>query len=86
MVAAAGSVRRLSQHLTAQALTAADNFLVMGDFNLSDNSRTFAAAPATGLPAGFALGADIAFPVAYSTDAAFYFRAPAVTRIRVASE
>jgi endonuclease/exonuclease/phosphatase family metal-dependent hydrolase len=72
-------MRRLTGYLSI--LTADDNFLIMGDFNLSGNSRTFSAIPATGLPGSFALGADIALPISYFTDPAGYFSTPSVTRL-----
>lgn len=74
-------LRRLTNLLTANGLTAADNFLVMGDFNLSSNPRTFTGQPASGLPSTYSLGADIAFPISYYTDPTLYFNNPAVTRI-----
>lgn len=74
-------MRRLTDHLAAQGLTAADNFVIMGDFNLSSTDRTFTALPASGLPATFDLGADIGFPIPYFTNPVSYFSSPAVTRI-----
>ncbi len=74
-------LRRLTNYLTAQGFASSDNFLVMGDFNLSSNPRTFTSTPASGLPASFSLGADITFPISYFTDPTLYFSNPAVTRI-----
>ncbi|MES2923812.1 MAG: endonuclease/exonuclease/phosphatase family protein [Verrucomicrobiota bacterium] len=74
-------LRRLTNYLTAQGLASGDNFLVMGDFNLSSNPRTFASIPASGLPGSFSLGADITFPISYFTDPTLYFSNPSVTRI-----
>jgi hypothetical protein len=74
-------MRRLTDHLAAQGLTAADNFVIMGDFNLSSSDRTFISLPASGLPATFDLGADIVFPIQYFTNPVSYFSSPAATRI-----
>ncbi|MEO5716582.1 MAG: endonuclease/exonuclease/phosphatase family protein [Luteolibacter sp.] len=74
-------MRRLTSYLANSGLTANDNFVIMGDFNLSDNDRTFSAAPASGLPSGFVLGPDITFPINYFTNPPDYYSSPAVTRI-----
>lgn len=74
-------MRRLTDHLATRGLTAADNFVIMGDFNLSAGNRAFASLPATGLPGSFVLGPDITFPISYFTDPTAYFRNPAITRI-----
>lgn len=74
-------LHRLRGYLTAQGLTSADNFLVMGDFNPSGNSRQFSAIPASGLPGSFVLGPDVTFPVTYSTDPAALFTQPPVSRV-----
>lgn len=74
-------LRRLTNFLTSLGLTSSDNFIVAGDFNLSSTNRTFTSQPVSGLPASFVLGADIAFPIPYSTDPTAYFSNPAVTRI-----
>jgi endonuclease/exonuclease/phosphatase family metal-dependent hydrolase len=74
-------MRRLTDSLSAQGLTSNDNFIVMGDFNLSNSDRTFTALPTSGLPSGFILGADIVFPQSYHTNPLSYFTAPSVNRI-----
>ena len=74
-------MRRLTNHLATQGLTAADNFVIMGDFNLSSTDRTFTALPASGLPTTFDLGADIGFPLYYFTNPVSYFSSPAITWI-----
>jgi Endonuclease/Exonuclease/phosphatase family/Bacterial TSP3 repeat len=74
-------MRRLTDALNAQSLGLNDNFIVMGDFNLSNSDRTFTALPPSGLPSGFILGADIIFPQNYSTNPLAYFTTPAVNRI-----
>ncbi len=73
-------MRRLTNHLTAAGITATDNFIITGDFNLSATSRTFSTIPASGLPGSFALG-DTTLPLDYSTDPRAYFSVPPVTRI-----
>lgn len=73
-------LRRLAGYLGAQGLTQNDNFVVMGDFNLSSVNTTFAALPAD-LPASYDLGADITLPISYSTDPPGYFSGPGVTRL-----
>ncbi len=74
-------MRRLTDSLSARGLTSNDNFVIMGDFNLSGNPRPFDEMPLSGLPASFDLGSDIAFPIDYFTDPTAYFSNPAVTRI-----
>ncbi len=74
-------MRRLTDSLSAQGLTTNDNFIVMGDFNLSNSDRTFTTLPTSGLPSGFILGADIAFPQNYYTNPLSYFTTPSVNRI-----
>jgi endonuclease/exonuclease/phosphatase family metal-dependent hydrolase len=74
-------MRRLTDMLNSQGFTPDDNYIVMGDFNLSanDDDRTFTAIPGTGLPSGFILGADIALPVTYYKNPLRYFNgAPVV--------
>jgi exonuclease III len=74
-------MRRLTNSLSAQGLSANDNFIILGDFNLSNSDRTFTALPASGLPSGFILGADIVFPQNYYTNPLSYFAVPSVNRI-----
>ncbi len=74
-------MRRLTDSLSAQGLGATDNFIVMGDFNLSNSDRTFTSLPASGLPASFVLGPDIVFPQNYFTNPVSYFTTPAINRI-----
>ncbi len=74
-------MRRLTRYLTAQGLTAADPFLIMGDFNLSNNNRVFTTLPTSGLPGSFSLGADIVLPISYFTNPLDYFITPTVSRI-----
>jgi endonuclease/exonuclease/phosphatase family metal-dependent hydrolase len=64
--------QRLTQYLATNHVTENDNFIVLGDFNLSDDYETFTAAPA-GLPSTYQLGADITFPVTYHIDPLEYF-------------
>jgi endonuclease/exonuclease/phosphatase family metal-dependent hydrolase len=74
-------MRRLTDFLNSQGFTPDDNYVVLGDFNLSatDNDRTFTAIPGTGLPSGFILGADVALPVTYYKNPLRYFNgAPVV--------
>jgi endonuclease/exonuclease/phosphatase family metal-dependent hydrolase len=73
-------MRRLSAYLTSSGLTADDNFIVMGDFNLSSTNRTFDTLP-SGLPGSFDLGADISLPISYSTNPLSYFNNPSVVRL-----
>ncbi len=73
-------MRRLTNHLTNAGVSATDNFIITGDFNLSATSRTFTTVPASGLPGSFALG-DTTLPLDYFTDPRAYFSAPPVTRI-----
>jgi endonuclease/exonuclease/phosphatase family metal-dependent hydrolase len=74
-------MRRLTDSLNSRGLTPGDNYIVMGDFNLSanDDDRTFTALPGSGLPASFNLGADIVLPVTYFKNPLRYFNgAPVV--------
>jgi hypothetical protein len=74
-------MRRLTDHLTSRGLIADDNYLILGDFNLSDSDRTFDELPGSGLPANFDLGDDIVFPISYFTDPISYFSNPEISRI-----
>lgn len=74
-------MRRLTDSLGSQGFTPDDNYIVLGDFNLSadDDDRTFTAIPGTGMPSGFVLGADVALPVTYYKNPLRYFNgAPVV--------
>lgn len=73
-------MKRLTDYLAAQGLTNDDNFIIMGDFNLVGSNATFNAPP-SGLPATYSLGADITFPLGYSTNPLAYFSTPGVTRL-----
>jgi exonuclease III len=73
-------MRRLTDYLGTQGLTSDDNYIVMGDFNLSSTNKTFTTLP-SGLPGTFDLGADILLPITYSTNPLSYFSSPAVTRL-----
>jgi len=73
-------MRRLTGYLASQGLTADDNFMIMGDFNLSSSTTTFSTPPAD-LPVSYVLGSDIALPITYSTNPLSYFSSPGVTRL-----
>lgn len=73
-------MRRLAVYLSGSGLTADDNFIILGDFNLSSNNLSFFSAP-DNLPNSYSLGDDIIFPVSYSTNPLSYFQAPAVVRL-----
>lgn len=74
-------MRRLTNYLAAQGLAADDNFIVTGDFNLSNTDQIFNSIPTTEMPVFFDLGADITFPITYFTTPTDYFANPAATRI-----
>ncbi|MBK1884331.1 hypothetical protein JIN85_18070 [Luteolibacter pohnpeiensis] len=73
-------LERVREFLETQMLTGDDNFIIMGDFNLSSTNRTFTELP-TGLPSSFTLGSDIQFPVTYSTNPVAYFTSPIPSRV-----
>lgn len=73
-------MRRLAEHVTTLGLTEDDNFILLGDFNLSANSRTFTSAP-SGLPGTYSLGTDVSYPVSYSTNPLAYFSNPSPVRL-----
>lgn len=73
-------MKRLVGHLASSGLTADDNFIILGDFNPSSTNATFTSLP-SGLPATYQLGADIAFPVSYSTNPLAYFGTPMPVRL-----
>lgn len=73
-------MKRLTGFLAAKGLTTDDNFIIMGDFNLSSNNTTFTTLPPD-LPASYDLGGDIDLPISYSTNPISYFSSPGVTRI-----
>ena len=72
---------RLTGHLNSQGFSGAENYIVMGDFNLSSDDQRFTAIP-SGMPALFQLGADISGtvpPITYYTNPLRYFNgAPVV--------
>lgn len=74
-------MKRLAGYLSAAGVTNADNLIILGDFNPSSINTTFTELPASGLPASFALGSDITFPVTYSTDPIAYFSTPSVLKL-----
>ncbi len=71
-------MKRLAGYLSASGFGPADNFIVLGDFNPSGNGTSFVAEP-SGLPTTFSLGADVSYPVTYSTNMVSYFSAPVPT-------
>ncbi len=73
-------MRRLADHLATENLSASDNYIIMGDFNLSSTNRIFSTLP-TGLPSTYLLGSDIIFPVTYSTNPLDYFNSGTMTRL-----
>lgn len=72
--------KRLVTHLNGMGLTNDDNYIIMGDFNLSSSNATYSTLPAN-LPVSYALGADIPLPVSYSTNPLTYFTTPSVTKL-----
>lgn len=72
--------KRLVAQLGALGLSNGSNYLIVGDFNPSSTHTTFNSLP-SGLPQTYALGADLSFPIAYSTNPATYFTTPAVSRL-----
>lgn len=74
-------MRRLTNYLVTNGIGSEDNFLVLGDFNLSSNNTNFTSLPGSGLPSTFDLGDDISLPINYYTDATAYFSQPSVNRI-----
>ena len=57
-------LHRAANHLQSAGLTAADNVIVLGDFNLIGSDQVYNSLPA-GLPVSYLLGSDVAFPVNY---------------------
>lgn len=74
-------MRRLTSYLTSRNLTDSSNFIVTGDFNLSDTDRIFTTIPTSGMPSGFVLGSDITLPINYYTNPTEYFSNPLAKRI-----
>ncbi len=75
-------MKRLVGHLSALGLGNSDNFIVLGDFNLNPNyvSISYASLP-SGLPGSFVLGADLPYPISYSTDPLSYFSSPGAFKL-----
>ncbi len=66
---------RLTGHLNSQGFSGAENYIVMGDFNLSSDEKPFTTIP-SGMPTLFKLGADISGtvpPITYHTIPLRYF-------------
>jgi endonuclease/exonuclease/phosphatase family metal-dependent hydrolase len=73
-------MKRLVGHLSTAGMTNDDNFVILGDFNPSSSNTTYTALPID-LPASFDLGADIVFPVSYSTNPLAYFTSPTAVKL-----
>lgn len=73
-------MKRLSSYLTAQAVTASDNFIILGDFNPSSRNTTFSSQP-SGLPNTFLLGPGISYPFSYTTNMLAYFSNPVPVKL-----
>jgi len=73
-------MKRVVGYIAAQGLTADDNFIILGDFNPSSTNKTFTTLP-SGLPSTFTLGADLAFPITYSTNPLNYFTSPVPVKL-----
>lgn len=73
-------MHRLAESLTARGLSNQDNYVVMGDFNLSSTNSTFETLPAD-LPRSYTLGSDISFPISYFTNPLSYFPNLPLTRL-----
>ena len=65
-------LKRSSDFLSQQGLTAQDNLIILGDFNLIGSDFVYDGIP-PGLPRSFTLGDDVVFPVHYYTSPAAYF-------------
>ena len=66
-------LKRSADFLSQRGLTAEDNVIILGDFNLIGGDFVYNEIP-PGLPRSFILGEDIAFPVNYYTNPADYFQ------------
>lgn len=73
-------MQRLTQFLSEQELTEDDNFIILGDFNLSSSNLTFNALPPD-LIGSFVLGTDLSLPLSYSNNPLSYFSNPSVIRL-----
>jgi hypothetical protein len=73
-------MRRLAGYLNTENLTENDNYVVMGDFNLSSNNAIFSSL-LTSLPSTYALGADMILPISYFIDPLSYFINPRIARL-----
>ncbi len=66
-------MRRLVDFLDQPGVAETENWIVLGDFNLSGAPSVFNALP-SGLPTTYSLGSDVTVPVAYHTDPILYFK------------
>jgi endonuclease/exonuclease/phosphatase family metal-dependent hydrolase len=73
-------LKRLVIHLGSLGLAADANWIVLGDFNPSAINATFSAVP-DGVPSTFVPGADLSFPIQYSTQPLDAFPAPKPVRL-----
>lgn len=80
-------MKRISDYLATHSLTASDNILVMGDFNLIGSDRTITQSDynsfADKLPGSYVLGSDVRFPIEYHMRPADYLSAIPLHRIDV---
>ncbi len=73
-------LKRITDYLAAQELTAGDNVIVLGDFNLIGSDLAYDTVP-SGLPQTFELGEDVTFPINYHTDPATYFQSWSISAL-----
>jgi endonuclease/exonuclease/phosphatase family metal-dependent hydrolase len=77
-------LRRVRELVAANSIPALDNVFIIGDFNLvGTDNVTFTELP-TGLPGSYRLGSDVAFPVTYRTNPAFYFTGLGLEQVAMA--
>jgi endonuclease/exonuclease/phosphatase family metal-dependent hydrolase len=73
-------MRRLAEYVEGPALAGIENWVILGDFNLSSIQTEFQSLPSN-LPGTYSLGADVTFPVTYRTDPISYFNARLPVRL-----
>ncbi len=73
-------LKRSTDFLTQQGLSAEDNLIILGDFNLIGGDFSYNEIP-PGLPRSFITGEDIGFPVNYYTNPAGYFVPWSITAV-----
>ena len=77
-------MRRARETVEASSIPAIDNVFVVGDFNLVGTDNVSFTAVPSDVPKSYKLAEDVAFPVVYRTNPAFYFAGTGIEQVPMA--